>query len=486
MDKDKDIKWFIYFFIILFVLIGCSKSDKKVPLNPENPISIEIWHYYNGPLKMVFDHMIAEFNETVGAEKGIIVEAFSQGNVDDLERKVMESVNKKIGAEAIPDMFTAYADTAYYIDKLGLLTDLSRYLTPDEISEYIDSYIQEGYFYDKGGLKIFPIAKATEIMMVNKTDWDMFAKATGASTKDLETWEGLAKTAERYYNWTDSLTYKSNDGKAFFGRDAMANYIIVGSKQLGKEIFNISNGEVTLNIDEKIMKKLWDNFYIPYINGYYKAVGKFRSDDVKTGEIIALVGSTSGIGYFPEKVILEDFKEYDIETMVLPLPNFEGTIPHAVQQGAGMVVVKSDKSREYASVEFLKWFTDKERNIKFSIESGYLPVKKESSSIDAIGEYLNKNNEHDITKQLRTLLPVATKQVSSYELYTNKAFKKGTDARMILTRSLIEKSKSDRDKIVNLIENGYSKDEAFKEFITEDNFKQWLTKFKGDLEKIIN
>ncbi|NMA84000.1 MAG: extracellular solute-binding protein, partial [Epulopiscium sp.] len=187
-----------------------------------------------------------------------------------------------------------------------------------------------------------------------------------------------------------------------------------------------------------------------------------------------------------EKVILEDFKEYDIETMVLPLPNFEGTIPHAVQQGAGMVVVKSDKNREYASVEFLKWFTDKERNIKFSIESGYLPVKKESSSIDAIGEYLNKNNEHDITKQLRTLLPVATKQVSSYELYTNKAFKKGTDARMILTRSLIEKSKSDRDKIVNLIENGYSKDEAFKEFITEDNFKQWLTKFKGDLEKIIN
>jgi len=28
-----------------------------------------------------------------------------------------------------------------------------------------------------------------------------------------------------------------DDGKAFFGRDAMANYMLVGSMQLGTEIF---------------------------------------------------------------------------------------------------------------------------------------------------------------------------------------------------------------------------------------------------------
>ena len=50
-----------------------------------------------------------------------------------------------------------------------------------------------------------------------------------------------------------------------------------------------------------------------------------------------------------------------------------------------MVVVKSDEKREYASVEFLKWFTDAQRNLQFSTESGYLPVKKEANSLKALG-----------------------------------------------------------------------------------------------------
>ena len=49
-----------------------------------------------------------------------------------------------------------------------------------------------------------------------------------------------------------------------------------------------------------------------------------------------------------------------------------------------MVVVKSDEKREYASVEFLKWFTDAQRNLQFSTESGYLPVKKEANSLKAL------------------------------------------------------------------------------------------------------
>ena len=166
-------------------------------------------------------------------------------------------------------------------------------------------------------------------------------------------------------------------------------------------------------------------FYIPYINGYYKAVGKFRSDDAKTGEIIALVCSTSGIPYFPESVVIDDSKEYDIEALVLPLPNFENTPPCAVQQGAGMVVVKSDKVKEYASVEFLKWFTDKDRNIKFSLESGYMPVKKEANNIKVIEEYLANNKGTKVLDKLRSSLSILVEQLETYELYTNKAFENG-------------------------------------------------------------
>lgn len=471
-------------FICVFVLAGCSAAD-KYGLDLKNPISIEIWHYYNGLQKLAFDEMVMEFNETVGSEKGIIVEAFSQGNVNDLERKVMDSVNKKVGAEPMPDMFAAYADNAYQIDKLGFVADISEYLTPEEIDEYIDSYIEEGRFDDGEQIKIFPTAKATEIMMLNKTDWDKFATATGAQLEDLKTWEGLATTAEKYYDWTDGLTPLPNDGKAFFGRDAMANYFIVGSKQLGQEIFTVKNGQVSIVIDDAIMRRLWDNFYIPYINGYYKAVGKFRSDDAKTGEIIALVGSTSGIAYFPETVIIDDREEYAIEALVLPLPNFEGAPPHAVQQGAGMVVVKSDRAREYACAEFLKWFTNKERNIRFSLESGYMPVKKEANHVEVLQEYMANSKGNKVIEQFRIALPIVVEQLQSYELYTNRAFKNGTDARAVLTKSLLDRSKTDREKVVNLIKEGSTREEAVRQFVTEENFHQWLTGLKESLEDAI-
>ena len=44
------------------------------------------------------------------------------------------------------------------------------------------------------------------------------------------------------------------------------------------------------------------NYYIPYIKGYFTASGVFRTDDIKTGNIIGYVGSSSSATYFPKTV----------------------------------------------------------------------------------------------------------------------------------------------------------------------------------------
>lgn len=465
----------IFLNIIFFVLTGCSFSNKI--LDPKDPISIEIWHYYNGPQKIAFDEMVMEFNETIGFEKGIIIEAFSQGNINELELKIMDSVNEEVGAQEIPNIFAAYADTAYMVDKLGLVVELDKYFTEDELGEYVDSYIEEGRIDSNNKLKIFPIIKATEIMMLNKTDWDKFSGATGATTEELSTWEGLARVAEEYYNWSN--------GKTFFGRDAMANYFIIGSKQLGKDIFEVNNGQVSFQINNDIMRKLWDNFYLPYISGYYGAYGKFRSDDAKTGDLIALVGSTTGAAYFPEIVTTQDNISYEIEPLILPLPNFENTKPYAVQQGAGMVVLKSDEKREYACAEFLKWFTEVDRNIDFSIASGYMPVKKPANDIALIEEKI-KENEKRVSSQLQLSLPIAIDQINKYELYTNKPFENGTVARSILNNALLDKAKADRLEVVKLIKSGIPHEEAIKQIATEKNFEQWLLQLKTNFINLKN
>ena len=217
----------------------------------------------------------------------------------------------------------------------------------------MDSYIEEGRIAADGSLRIFPTAKSTEIMMINKTDWDKFADATGASLEDLATMEGITAVAQAYYEWTDGLTPDiPGDGKAFYGRDAVANYFVIGMQQLGVEIFQVENGEVAVNVPEEELYRLWENYYVPMVKGYFGAYGSFRSDDVKTGDILAYTGSTSSAMYFPDQVEA-DGGSYTIDYIVRMAPVFEGGEHCAVQQGAGMVVSKSDEKHDYAAVEFL-------------------------------------------------------------------------------------------------------------------------------------
>lgn len=472
--------------VLVLGFAGCGEPGKtEVPLDPDNPISIEIWHYYNGPQKIAFDQLVAEFNESVGAEKGIVIEAFSQGNVSDLTNKVIDAAEKKVGAKAIPDIFAAYPDTAYRVDQLGLVANLDKYLTKAELDEYLAAYIEEGRFDKERQLKIFPTAKSTEVFMLNKTDWDKFAAATGAKLDDLKTMEGLAATAKAYYEWTDSLTAAPDDGKAFFGRDAMANYMLAGCKELGVEIFEIKDSRVTLHCDETVLRRLWDNFYIPFIQGHFAALGKFRSDDAKTGDIIALVGSTSGSAYFPDKVMVGDTESYPIEALVLAPPVFEGGDKVAIQQGAGMVVTKSEPAKEYASVVFLKWFTEEDRNIAFSTESGYLPVKKAANDAGRITDALDRLESSTVVSNLRKALPVSVEMTNTHTLYTTKAFHKGTEARDVLETSMIGQAKADLKEIRALMDQQTSRSDAIARFQTDEHFRQWLEAFREALEKTI-
>ena len=457
------------------MLSGCGGKEKSV-LNPDNPVTITVWNYYSGAQQETFDSLVDEFNQTVGKEKGIIVKASSKGSVSDLETHVLAAAEQQVGAEEVPNIFAAYADTAYEIDKRDILEDLSSYLTEEELAEYVEDYMKEADLGGDGSLKIFPVAKATEVYMLNKTDWDKFAKATGATMDELATIEGVTSVAEKYYEWTDGLTDEPNDGKAFFGRDAVANYMLIGAKQLGVDIFEVDEeGKVTVNLPEDAARKLWDNYYIPYINGYFATGGRFRSDDIKTGTIVSFVGSSSGASFFPSEVIVSDDESYAIETAVMEAPKFEGGADVAVQQGGGMVVTKGDASEVTASVEFLKWFTDVERNIQFSAGSGYLPVKKDANDAEAIKEV------SDGSKKIMDTISVSVKTVKENELYTIPAFDHAVNVRNILEYSMSDKAEADRAAVLAAMEEGVSREDAVAVYETEENFQNW---YQGMLDEL--
>lgn len=332
----------------------------------------------------------------------------------------------------------------------------------------MDSYLTEGDFDDSGSIKIFPVAKSTELLFLNDTDWKLFAAATGARYSDLETVEGLVKTAEAYYNWTDAQTDTPNDGKALFGRDAMANYMLIGAKELGETIFDVKDGKMTMGMSEDVARKLWDNYYVPYIKGWAAASGHFRSDDIKIGSILAYIGSNSSATYFPTQVMLSDTESHDIELKVLPTPHFEGCEKVSVQQGAGMAVAKTTDAEVEASVVFLKWFTQPENNIAFAVGSGYLPVTYAANDMDAI-----HSSGLALTGNMENVLMEAVDAVNTNELYTTKAFEGGTDARSKLNYSMSDLATADRATVEERLAAGESAEEAEAEFLTDEYFEAW-------------
>lgn len=472
--------------LIALGIIGCGKEQADaVKLDAKNPVSITVWHYYNGVQKTAFDELVTQFNNTVGNEKGIYVEGHSQGDVNTLEENVLAAVEKQVGSANVPNIFSTYADTAYAVDKMGYLADISGYMSEDELSEYVGSYIEEGRIGRDGELRIFPIAKSSEIFMLNKTDWDVFSEATGTELSLLETKEGVVEAARRYYEWTDALTPDINgDGKAFYGRDAMANLFIIGSMELGTEIFEVKEQKVTLNIDREVMKSIWDIYYVPYVKGYFGAYGRFRSDDVKIGKLLAYTGSTASSMYFPDQVELES-DSYPIEYMLMAPPLFAEGESYSVQQGAGMVISKATPEEEYASVLFLKWFTQAENNLLFGCSSGYLPVRKEAGCKEMLDKVIEENKLDVMGKTYDTMVATLERMQDTI-LYTNKAFEGGSSARKVLEYHLADKAAADREIVVSRLAEGMELEEAAAEFLTDEAFDIWYEDFCKALEDAVS
>lgn len=462
---NRRISVLCFFIAAMLTLCGC--SDNNHGLSKENPTAVSIWHCYNGHAASQFDDLVTEFNNTVGRENGIIITAQGMSSASGLEDALWDSATEKIGSPAMPNIFQCYPDTALSLESKVSLVDFNDYVSEDEKLAYVRQFLDSGCIGADNAWKIFPVAKSTEILMLNKTDWDKFARETGAELNSLLTWEGLAKTAHDYYEWSG--------GKAFWGRDAFSNYPIIGSSQLGHELFKDSGNTVTLDFDKDVMKKIWNGFYVPYVNGYYSQVGKSRCDDVRIGEIIALVCSCASAAYFPNEVVLPDGTGYPIECMVLPLPNFEGTAPYAILEGAGMAVTKSTEAEEYASVLFLKWFTESQQNLRFSASSGYMPVSLEAAKPEVMAAYLEEASSSTV---IQDAVMMSLSQMEKYIMYAPTGFTGGLQAKDVLDRTMPALAADDRAAI----NDGAPPDE----YLTDEHFEEWYADTLSELKQYCN
>lgn len=67
---------------IPFTFLACNKS--KTLLDPKKPTTLTMWHVYGEQVNSPMNDFIEQFNETVGKEKGIIINVTLMSNASQI------------------------------------------------------------------------------------------------------------------------------------------------------------------------------------------------------------------------------------------------------------------------------------------------------------------------------------------------------------------------------------------------------------------
>ena len=438
----------IALLLTLVFLLGClSGCGTTSPLNPKEPVTLTMWHNYGGDMQQAMDYLIDQFNSTVGKEQGIVIDVTAISSSSELNKSLTMIVNGDPGAPDMPDIFTGYPKLAIQFWEKGLLTDLDNYFTEDELSAYVEAFVEEGRLSD-GGLYVFPIAKSTEVLYVNQTLFDRFADATGASADMLSTFEGIGELSQMYYEWSG--------GKQFYAADSWFNFVEVGMAQLGGSIFE---GEA-LSLDGDGFAHIFETVYAPAVEGGIAIYDGYSSDLSKTGDLVCSTGSSAGILFYGDTITYADGTVENVEYSILPYPVFENGTKTALQRGGGLMVAKSEEKKEYAAGVFIKWLTAPEQNMSFVANTGYLPVTRQAFE-NELSTHMDTVEDPRIRKMLTSVLAMY-EDYSFFTAPTYANFDSDSDAFEESFKDLLVEH---RDRYLEGIDKIFPASEALKELI---------------------
>lgn len=129
-------------------LAGCGGS--KTLLSPKDPTMLSIWHVYGEQADSPMNRLLTEFNDTVGREKGILLNVTNMTNSAAIGGQLQDAKAGKPGALDLPDLFSAHSADA---SALGIenLVDWNDWFTAEDMAAYVPGFVQDGIIDGKQG-----------------------------------------------------------------------------------------------------------------------------------------------------------------------------------------------------------------------------------------------------------------------------------------------------------------------------------------------
>ena len=339
--------------LLFFCFFGCSEGTAKK--GKEGKIVVRFWHAMGGPLGEVLNSMIDEFN---AEHPGWFIKSESMGSYDALKQKLLAS----IVAHNQPDMAQSYE--AWISTLLGgdALVDLGE-LDPsfkNELDDFFPVFIKDS-IYD-GRLMSLPFNKSVPIIYYNK---DLFRRAGLDPEEPPQTWEEFARVARQ-------LTRDLNgDGKPdlwgfeFTDHATLFECLLI---QNGGELFDLESRTMLFNSPEGVeaLQYLVDLVRKDRAADFYLA-GYQHQVDFAAEKVAMIVASCVSRTFMAKQL------KFDWGLAPLLRKKQQG----AMVYGTNIIIFsRSSLEKQRVAWEFIKWFTSPLNAARWSLNTGYVPVRK--------------------------------------------------------------------------------------------------------------
>ena len=332
---------------------------------------VTIWHSSQGTALEAFEEIVEDFNETVGKEKGIEIDAVYQGKAND----VLTKVNAALGTATLPDIAMMDATAALdmnHTDEIVTLEQLG-FDTSSILPVALASFTSE-----KGTIAL-PFNASALLYYYNRTLYDEKGVTAPSTIDGMTEIAPIVGEKDRNGNLTVS---------AFSGIPTTYELSYFISQQRGGTyVVNNKNGHMgtateVLFEKEGTYRAFLEKWKALFDTGYCDALSSGVSDDFISGRTASMLASSSNL----TKILSAVGDSFEVGVSTVPLVNGTSNGKAIVSGGALFSFTKSDAVRTV-----LEYLTSADVQAEWSEETGYVPVNTETYTSRDYTEFLEEN-----------------------------------------------------------------------------------------------
>ena len=377
-------KKLVSILLVLVLALACSASA----FADGDPITLKFWHHRgSGAQYECVTHAVNGFNETVGKEKGIVIEESYIGGYVDLFSQIQLAVQSGEAPNIVSaaNTYVAYMLEDDYLVDMAPLAEAEGY---DITGNLMDWLLQIGGNTD-GQIHSMPYCRSTPLFYYNKG----IAKELGIEIGDMITIDELKKFGEAAMVKNDAGEITRYGFEIF---NDFGYYNAAWIYQLGSEYMVEGGGSPSLE-DGTMLKVLSD--WREWVDaGWCRPFDVTNAGDTAqtmfiNGELAAYMNSSAGLGN-----LMIAAAETGVEVGVAMFPTYNPEHHVAEIGGANISIISADNSDEeiQASWEFVKYLMSDEEQFFNAKTSGYVACTKSIATYPEMVEFWAENPEFKV------------------------------------------------------------------------------------------